>query len=187
MSSKKVGIIKRSLKEHDFLLLVFDDMNYENKILEIVSELCKNHKICYVCSSRPYGDLVEEFKSSKIDITKFVFIDLLSTYYKDKRNTARCIFLPVLSDIATLSKTIQTLVQEKDCTVVILDSISSLLKFHSKDNLIRLAHSMSYELDFSKNKKLFFVNKDINKAVNPYVERLLQDLVLFADKKIEYQ
>jgi hypothetical protein len=79
--------------ENKFVLVLFNEKQYENKLVDLVKELGKKHaKICYVCLSKPYTDVMEYLNRIGLDINNFFFIDVLTSHYK-KQKKLKIVFL----------------------------------------------------------------------------------------------
>ena len=75
--------LTKEIRRNKTILVVLDEKQYEDKIIEIVRSLGKvDKKICYLCLNKTYKDMIEDLKNQNIDVKKFFFIDVLSSYYK---------------------------------------------------------------------------------------------------------
>ncbi|MCK5281901.1 MAG: hypothetical protein KAK00_00695 [Nanoarchaeota archaeon] len=179
-----MNIIEEIVK-NQFLLILLHEEEYLKQLEEIVKSLEKtNKKICYVCLSKPYTDILEMLKDKEINTDKFFFIDVLSSHYKAPAPANNCIFVPAPTALEYIKVAIAKAVNEMDCGAVIFDTISTLLIYEECSSIVRFTHELSLEKNQENVKKLFIVLKDgtIPKVDN---EELLKDLSMFADKTID--
>ena len=91
-----------------------------------------------------------------------------------------CIFLPAPVNLDLLRTTIKK-VLKKGCSVVMLDTVSSLLIYQEASNIVRFTHDILTEE--KKVKKIFIVLK--GEPVLDDNQRLVKDLDMFADKMVD--
>jgi archaellum biogenesis ATPase FlaH len=173
--------ILREVVENEFLLILLNESQYTDPLKEIIKTLEKTKtRICYVCLSKPYKDVINELKSAGVDTDKFFFIDVLSSHYKEHTTIENCIFLSAPVNLDLLWTSI-TKALKGGCNAIILDTVSSLLIYHDASEIVRFTHDILTEE--KKAKKIFVVLKE---QPTPEDNRILvEDLDMFADKKID--
>ena len=172
-----------NVAENSFVLILLTPDQYVSNLDDIVKSAKKSRtKICYVCLSKPYRDVVEHLTASGIDTSGFFFVDALTSHYKKPEPAKNCIFLNSPSDGVALKNAIRDVTEREKCSVVLFDTISTLLIYQESSEIVKLAHSLSSEIHCEV-KKLFIVMKG-EKYVDGQ-EDLTKDLEMFADKKLD--
>ncbi len=175
----------RDITENKFVLLLLKESEYLGKLKDMLKSVEKtNTKICYVCLSKPYKDVVAEIEESGMSTDGIFFIDVLSSHYGPPEPSNNCIFLSSPSDLEEIRKSIMVAVEEKNCSAVIFDTISTLLIYQQTHSIVKFTNSLVSEKKQQNMKKLFIVLKD-ESAPTGDVSMLTKDLEMFADKKID--
>ena len=173
----------KDISENKFVLVLLDSMQYEQKLGEVVKKTGKDSaKICYVCLSRPYHDAIDYLKEMELDIHKFFFIDVLTSHYKKPDGVENCIFLED-PKIHAIQAAITKAIAQQKCTVVIFDTISSLLMYEQSDEIIKFTHDLTIEKKHQDVNKVFIVLKE-NNALSPFQDSFVKDVEMFTDKTI---
>lgn len=176
----------QEIVENRFLLILMEEEEYLIKLEGIIKSAERTKtKICYVCLSKPYVDVLEDLRKRNLDISQFFFIDTLSSHYKKPEKADNCVFVSNPSDLEDIKKAIKKIVEKKGCSVVLFDTISTLLIYQETSSIVRFTHNLISEREHEKTKKLFIVLKEegIPSEEN---QRLVKDLGMFADKTIEF-
>jgi archaellum biogenesis ATPase FlaH len=177
--------IVEEITNNQFLLILLQEDQYLKQLERIVKSVEKNRKkICYVCLSKPYTDVIETLKGRKINTSKFFFIDVLSSHYQTPKPVSNCIFVPAPSELEHIKVAIAKAVNERKCGVIIIDTISTLLMYEEGSSIVRFTHELTIERKQEDVKKLFIVLKkdSIPEKEN---KELLKDLSMFADKIVD--
>ena len=172
--------------EDKFVLVLLSEKQYEEKLEELVKSVEKNNaKICYVCLSKPYEDVVEALKRLKMNIGKFFFIDVLSSHYKTHKSAENCIFVKEEgSKLDSIKNAISRAISEKNCGMIIFDTISSLLVYEQTHDILKFTHELTTEEKQQNINKVFIILKEQGN-LKGYSEGLINDLKMFANKSIE--
>ena len=171
--------------ENKFLLVLLTEQQYEKRLSEMIKNLEKDHKtICYICLSRPYKEIASSLQSAGFSLDKFFFIDVLTSHYKKPANIDNCIFLQDPSGLAALQYAIARAVSEKHCSVIIFDTISSLLMYEQTHDIVRFTHQLTIEETYKDTNKVFVILKE-SSSLAEYYETLVKDMEMFSDKKID--
>jgi archaellum biogenesis ATPase FlaH len=176
----------KEISENKFVLIMLTEKQYEERLMEIVKKVEKNHtKICYVCLSKPYTDVIEYIKKINLDISKFFFIDVLTSHYKKPKAVKNCIFVEDPNKLIAIHVAINKAITEKNCSVVIFDTISSLLMYEQTHDIVKFTHQLTIEKKHQDVNKVFIILKD-NSLLGKYYEPLVRDVEMFVDKTIDF-
>ena len=176
----------QEISENKFVLVLLSEKQYEEKLAELMRKIEKDHtKICYVCLSKPYGDTIEYLQSNGLDVGKFFFIDMLTSHYKSPRKAENCIFIEAPGKLIALQVAISKAVSEKNCSVVVFDTLSSLLMYEQTHDIVKFTHQVTIEESNRNINKVFIVLKEGN-LPQEYSQAFIKDVEMFADKKIEF-
>ena len=179
----RLDLIKE-INQNRFLLILLPEKDYSLQLKEIVKSVEKtNTKVCYVCLSKPFTDVKDELKHEKIDTKKFFFIDVLSSHYKTQPKADDCIFIKEPAKLTKIKVAITKAVEEKKCSVVLIDTISTLLIYQQNFSIIRFSHELKTEREHELINKVFIVLKEEG-VLEEESRRLVKDLEMFADKTI---
>jgi predicted PP-loop superfamily ATPase len=173
--------IIEEITQNKFLLILLNEQQYMKKLYEIVKmvENSKN-KICYVCLSKPYKNILTDLNENKINTKFFFFIDVLSSHYAKPEPKNNCIFLDSPTNLKSVKDAITMAIEKENCNVLLFDTISTLLIYQGTFPILRFTHSLMIE----NAKKIFIVLK---KDAVPEEEnkKLIKDLEMFADKTLD--
>jgi len=171
--------------ENKFILAVLKSKNYLDELYKIIREVKKHHtKICYVCLSKPYTDVINNLKDERINYENFIFIDVISSNHYKLRPMKNCIFVSGPENLRELRKAIKRAVTKNKCEAVIFDTISTLLIYQQTHSIIRFTHELMIDKNQSSVNKVYVVLKEKGVYKEENVN-LIKDLNLFADRVIE--
>jgi hypothetical protein len=177
----------KEISENKFLMVLLNERQYESKLLEIVRNIDKNHEmICYVCLSKPCLGAIDCLKKFGLNQKKFFFIDTLSSHYEKPKPLENCVFLKEPIKIASIQAAITKAITEKKCSVIVFDTISSLLVYEQAHDIVRMTHNLSVESSSLNVNKVFIVLKE-NGFEKEYRESFIKDLGMFADRTIQVE
>ncbi len=175
----------KDITDNKFLLLLLEEAQYTSKLESIIRSVEKSGtKICYICLSKPYLDVVDDLMERRVNVDDFVFIDVLSSHYEIPKPVANCTFISSPDDLEEIRKTIIEAIEKKNCSAVIFDTISTLLIYQQTSSIVKFASNLVAEKRQENTKKLFIILKDDTDSLDD-VNMLTKDLELFADKKID--
>jgi hypothetical protein len=174
------------IEKGQFLLLLLEEGMYLDKTVQLVRSLQKaGKKLCYVCLSQPYTDISTGLKGLDIDPEKIYFIDVLSSHYEKKEDTSNCTFLDSPMELEGMRLAISKALKEKECSAVLVDTISTMLIYQKTSTIVRFTHDFLEE-EGDGNKILYMVLKHDSIPMEEN-ERLIKDLRMFADNTIDFQ
>jgi len=177
--------LSEEIRRNKFLLILLEDQVYKEKIKEMAEFLEKTgSKACYVCLSRPYADVMDDFKNSVMNADVFFFVDVLSSHYGTPEAVQNCIFVSEPTDLEGIGNAITKVIDENNCTAVILDTVSALLLYHQIYSITKFTNKLVSKNKEEKIKKLFIINRGESIPIDE-IDMLTKDLGLFADKKID--
>ena len=176
----------RDITENKFVLVLLSEEQYDAKLAELVKLVEQEHaKICYVCLNKPYKETVEFLAENGLDVERFVFVDVLTSHYKKQSSTEQCIYVEDPSKIDGLQVAINQAVSERNCTIIVFDTLSSLLMYEQTHDIVRLTHHLSTEQKHVDINKVYIVLKEKGNLAS-YSETLVKDIGMFTDKTIEF-
>jgi archaellum biogenesis ATPase FlaH len=175
----------REIVKNKFLLFLMEEKEYVRKLEEIIKSVGKTKtKICYVCMSKPYADVSKELEDRGIDISNFFFIDVLTSYYKEPEPAGNCVFVRNPNDFAAIRAAISRTISEKQCNVILFDTISTMLIYQETSSIVKFTHHLLSERGQENVKKLFIVLKHDTVPMEEN-QKLVKDLGMFADKTLD--
>jgi len=171
-----------NILKSNFSIVVFDSRQYSKQIPSLLKML-EDKKICYLCLSRSLNDIKKFLNENKIDYSGFCFIDVLSSHYMLPEFQNNCIFLDSPGELEGLVTAIENSIALKNCSIILFDTISSLLHYHDSFTIMKLTHNIKSEVVPKNIIKIFLVNKD---EILPKLDHtIVKDLSMFADSVIE--
>lgn len=176
----------QEIAKSKFLLILLEEKEYAARLQEIIKSVEKTKtKVCYVCLSKPYTDVMEDLRKQDLNVRDFFFIDVLSSHYMEQEPADNCIFVSAPTDLAAVRAAIMKAVDEKKCSVILFDTISTLLVYQETSSILKFTHSILADDKQEYAKKLFIVLKN---GTIPGKENktLLKDLSMFADKTLHF-
>ncbi|HLG25129.1 MAG TPA: hypothetical protein VI564_09425 [Candidatus Nanoarchaeia archaeon] len=177
--------IIKDISENKFLLVLLPESQYEEKLVEIVKGVSQKHtKVCYVCLSKPYADVLEYLNKLELKAENFFFIDVLTSHYKKPKNADNCIFLQDPNKLIALQAAINKAIVSQNCNAVIFDTFSSLLVYEQSDDIIKFTHQFTMEQKHQDVNKIFIVIKG-NSELKEYYDSFVKDISMFAQRTVE--
>jgi hypothetical protein len=184
MGNTGTNLIKE-ITSNKFLLILMNEEHYPEKMDELIKVVEKSKtKICYVCLSKPYEYVVAEFRDKGLNLKDFFFIDVLSSHFSKPKPRDDCIFVSSPSNLDGVKEAVATAVKTKKCSVVVFDTISTLLIYEPNFSIVKFTNSLITEKSHEFTTKLFVILKGDHSIVDD-VNLLTKDLEMLADKKID--
>jgi hypothetical protein len=176
--------IFQEIVNNKYLLILLDEREYPSKLEEIIKSMEKTKiRICYVCLSKPYTDVMGDLKNKDIDTKDFFFIDVLTSHYKEPEPVENCIFIQEPTDLAAIRVAIRKAVKMRKRNVIFFDTISTLLIYQQTSSIVKFTHHLLTE-ENENVKKLFIALKGDSAPIEE-IQRLVKDLTMFADKTLD--
>jgi hypothetical protein len=168
-----------------FLLILMEEDEYLQKLSDIIKSVEETKtKICYVCLSKPYIDVIEDLRGSGIDVADFFFIDVLTSHYSKPEAADNCIFVQEPTELTGIRVAIRKAIQEEKCSVILFDTISTMLIYQETHSIVKFTHSLLAEKENESIKELFIVLKG-ETGFSEENQKLVSDLTMFADKTLD--
>ena len=142
------------------LKYVSEKRDYFSDIIRFVKK-SKHKKICYVTYEKTCGVLKNLFDKKNVEIDLFCCIDCISKSENRSEKEGNCQFIPVPYELKQVSAAIKRALK-KGCTLVIFDSLSSLLKYGimvPTGAIIEFVNSFLSALEKKKGDAIFICNK----------------------------
>lgn len=175
----------KDITENQFVLVLLDEERYIDKLKDIMKSVEKEgSKICYICLSKPYSDVIQDFEHAGINPDDFFFIDVLSSHYGLPRPTENCKFISSPSDLAEIRAAVVDAIERRGCSAIVFDTVSTLLIYQQNSSIVSFTNSLLSEKKQENTKKLFIILKD-DRTSEGDLDVLTKDLEMFADKKID--
>ena len=177
--------ISKEISRNRTLLIVFDEEEYENSIDDVLKSLAvTKKKICYVCLNKTYEDVIGELKEQGIPTKNFFFIDVLSSYYNRQDPTKNCIFVSAPTDTVSIMVAIMKAVKEKNCKIVVFDTLSTLLIYRQPYIILRFTHRILQDGPDSVISKKVLIAIKGGELLGHERDELIKDIMMFADNSI---
>jgi archaellum biogenesis ATPase FlaH len=176
--------ILQEIVKNKFILILMEENEYIDRLEEMIKSVHKTDtNICYVCLSKPYTNVIEDMNNQGIDTNDFFFIDVMLSHYEEQKPVPNCTFIKEPHDLTAIRVAIKKAVSEKKCSVILFDTISTLLIYQQTSSIVKFAHNLINENEKEDVKKLFIVMKNSDSSGEN--KRLVSDLGMFADKTLE--
>jgi hypothetical protein len=158
-------------KQKNLQLIIIDK---EDSLMDQMQEVLKHHKkVCLVIVNNLFSNILDELKNKKLSPGQFYFVDALGNNVPSKFKNSESITLNIPNILNSMGRAVST----KNCDVVAIDNISSLLSFHPKEEVEKMVNDMKVG-DCDANKILFCQK---NETLKEDEKDLLKDIKLFAD------
>ena len=177
----------KEIAKNKFLLILLEEKEYAKKLQEIMRSAEKTRtKICYVCLSKPYKDVMEDIRRQGFNVKDFFFVDVLSSHYKEQEPSDNCIFVSSPTNLAAVRVAIKKAVEDEKCSVILFDTISTLLIYQETSSIVKFTHCILTDEKQEQAKKLFIVIKG-GAIPGKDNKTLVKDLSMFADKTLDFR
>lgn len=119
-------------------LAIIPTHGYPLKLRRIIRDAVETeHSILYVSLNKTYKSLMRQFELDDIDSRKFFFIDTITPTVYNPEPAPNCSYIPLDGNFKALEGGIREIVEEKNISLVILDSLSSLATYGYSLEIIR--------------------------------------------------
>ena len=175
--------IPENVIKNRFSLCILSEKNYMDHLKEVIRMVVnKKKKICYVCVARPYEDVLNELKDEGIDESFLIFVDTLSSYYVKPEPKRNCIFVDSPYNLEMIEKSVKIAIEKGGCRVLIFDSLSSLMFYSEKFQILKFLNSINLGKDSANG--IYIILKE-NSVLKDDSKKFTDDLRMFADKIFE--
>jgi len=166
----------------NILAVVTDTFNddYINKIMPIIKLANgENNNILYISLSKTYKSIAMQLQQNNIDISKFFFIDTITSSLIEPVPVDNCIFLKTANNTKKLYQTIIKIIKERKINIIVFDSLSTLTTYKNMDEIINFTSLLTGSLS-ALNCSSVFICLKIDKNY-----RLIQHVKMNVEKLIE--
>lgn len=181
----KGGLDWASLKDHPAVLVTLDEEAQDSHILGLAKGLDRTGvKTAVLCFNHTAEMLIGDFREAGLKTGNFVFIDTLTP--EKGKAPEKCVVLSTEGplDLDALLGLVSKACSCQGCRVVLIDSLSSLLSFHERHEVLLFLNGLKGEL--LRYALARMVVLAIRRDSFPAEEgrQLLTDLEMFVDKSL---
>lgn len=117
--------------EFKTVYIIISEDNFNKRVFELIANL-KNKKVCYVTLNKGADFFIEFLKNNKIGYKNLFFIDGITKTLTTPLPQPNCVFISSPNAITELSIAINNCI-DSDFSVVIVDSLFTLMVYHNLD------------------------------------------------------
>jgi hypothetical protein len=131
------------------MLYILDSKKYFESVAKIIRTELKNKYVIYVTTNKPYSHLVDVFGKLKIETHNIFYIDCISKHMGEKINEKleNVLFIESPQSLTSLSIAVNESIKHfKGKGVLLLDSLSILLRYNDADTLGRFSNILINKL-----------------------------------------
>lgn len=168
-----------SIREKQIILVVFPKTAYISKLAEVIKAAdAASKKICYVSLNKPYNSIISLLKEKNLDVSKYFFIDVLTSSVKLPQASDNCEFVQSPSDLTDISLAFSKAIDEKGCDNALFDAISTLTIYQDIGEIIKFTQNLMTKARIKNVKSVYIALKEDS-------EELVKDLTMFVDEVVE--
>ena len=171
-------------KENNLIVFLLESEKHPKPVIDMISKESGNgNTLCYVCLTRTHEDVSADLAKRGISQEKIVFLDSISTECRIDK-TGKCINEACMNDLSRMRTKLREIFDSHNCTAVLFDSISSLLVYQTKHDIIKFTHELVSDESNRDIGKIFLVLKESG-MYGQDINRLIDDMIFFADKTVK--
>ena len=164
-------VILDALNEGNLIIVTTSKEKYNLTMQNLYTEFLNyGKKIGYITINRPYSNV-----HLKGDV---YFVDAITATVQQPPKLNNCIFVSSPTALTELSIAFSSLFGEKGCSLVIFDTISTLIIYQDIGTVIKFTHNLVTKASVLNKKAIFIALKEDS-------ETLIKDLNMFVDKVID--
>lgn len=169
-----------SLETNDIVLVMLGKDSYRKRLDELLAALsAAKTRTCYVLLNLPYASARKRLAGGNIDPSRFFFIDVLTSAVGRGDECQDCLFVEDPHALTDLGLAMSQAIEEKNCDILLLDAVSTLLIYHPRNVVVMFSHNAITKLRMWRKKGIFLlVGEDAG-------SELMKDLVMFSDAVID--
>ncbi len=146
-----VQALKSEIRNNQAILVVEDDVNRDTEIVLNLFRDLEFTLACYVTLNKTHSFMLQSLKTKRIDASKFFYIDGITRAMSEVPPAGKdCIFLEHLQSLDELDRAIGTVLEKKP-DFIIFDSVSSLMAYHDASEI---AGFFKHFLDIARSHKI---------------------------------
>ncbi len=167
----------KEISGNNTVLLILPSAEYNKAIVKLMKELSSKN-VCYIALNKTFDSLKELLTKNKVDLSKVVFVDAISSSIKKVGTQADGVyFISSPGALTELSLVISKFLRHK-FDYLVFDSITNLSTYNEKKTVERFVGSLINKIPESKVKGIFLA-LDIKEQ-----EDLIKKAGTFASKVI---
>ncbi len=167
----------KELEENNVILLILASEQYNKTCNDVAGEL-SGKKVVYINFNKTYFSLKEMFEKKGVDLTNFVFVDGITKTIKNTADsTEGCYYVTSPQALTEISIKLSKLLNHR-FDFVIFDSITNLLTYNNKNNVIKFVSNTVARVKENKTKSIFYALSLTEQ------EAIIKEVGMFADKII---
>jgi len=172
--------IEREVKLGGIIVFLIPNSKYGKKLNEIVASSSRNSEgLCYVSLNKPYDTLMPMFRSIGVDVKKMVFIDCIKYGFGNADGGMKVVFVSSPKALTEMDIAIKKVLDGEKVSVLVFDSLSTLLVYDEPSTVIKFSHSIISKLRAAGVGGVFLcLSGDVK-------SELIKDLSMFADRIVE--
>jgi len=171
--------LAEEIKAKQIVLVVFQKAAYINRINEVVKAVdTVSSRICYVCLNKPYNNIIENLKANNLDVSKYFFIDVLTSSVKSPEPVDNCEFIQSPGALTDISLAFTKAEQEMNCNNFLFDAISTLKIYQDVGEIIKFTQNLMTKARVTNVRSVYITLKEDS-------EELVKDLSMFVDGVVE--
>ena len=173
-----ISSLRKSLKENDIIGLVIPDIEYEEKLIDVVCGMgCDYNKILYLSVNKPYEKLINKFNVSKVDASRFLVIDCITRTAKNVSSTENCIYLSSPKALDEIQRTVLDVLKNNQIDMVLIDSPSTLLMYYEAMDVLKFMHLLTTKIMVAGSKGIIPFPKESCGPLRRSIEMFIDDTV----------
>ncbi|GEM_PF-1549153 len=169
-------------KESTLTLLIIPSEEYTKNIYFLSKHLSdKYERILYVSLNELYQNIATNFRTRKINISKFYFIDAITNSAEtNPQKRDNCTFVVSPNSLVELSLAISSAIEARKPQVVLFDSLSTLLIYENPKTAVKFVHSFIGKI------KAAGVDAFLTALEGDSQSQAIKDLGMFVDDYISF-
>ena len=169
--------LEEEVETNQILLFVISKTNYTEMLLDVIRAVEKvSDKVCYVTLNRPYNNIVSQLKNNRIDDSKFLFVDAITSTVQTPKQVENCIFVQSPDALTDLSLAFSQALGK--CDTALFDTMSTLVIYQDIGSVLKFIHNIVTKLRIGNKKGVLIALKEDS-------EELIKDLHMFVDKVVD--
>ncbi|MBN1156876.1 hypothetical protein JXA85_04615 [Candidatus Woesearchaeota archaeon] len=169
---------KDEMSNNQITLFVLNKEKYADLRKELLKAMVDCFKkICYITTNKPYNSLVDELEKANLSTENIFFIDTITKTVKTPQQSSNCIFIDSPTSLTDISLGFSDAMNEKQCDICILDTVSTLTIYQDSSLVIKLVHNLITKIRVIGKHAIFVALKEDG-------EEFINDISMFADKVI---
>ncbi|WFN37635.1 hypothetical protein L1994_04400 [Methanomicrobium antiquum] len=174
-----------SIDKKDIFMVFSDAENLKDDDINIISQLLKlNYETIIITSNQPYSNLVRIYDAEDIDLSKIVFIDLITRFAIGKIpedvSPGRCHFISNPANLTDIGIILTEILNDgnNEKKAFVFNSINTMLIYLSSEKLSRFIHLIINKFRLTGVKGYFLA---VHGGIDPELElkfNIFVDLVI---------